>query len=319
MNFHDFINSFLVFALLFSQGGCGEVRQATAKTWHQKFDWKAEGFFDDPQIIALCKAIEAEDIKEIDRLVAAGTDVNAKGKGNMTPLLWAYPDNKPERLKRLLEHGADPNVIFESDFNTGQKASFPGGSVTHMASSTWFPKYFDYVFQHGGNPNLKKSSILGRGETPLFTVIKNPSENSKAKVQRLIELGTDLDHVCVGLEITPAIMATNAFAQFDIALQLLQAGANPKIYMTNSNMKLAHLVARANSRLPQCTPQQKKDYKKLAMWLEKNGESLAKAQADLDRWRSWSGTRKEKKMRRDKEVAERKAREKREQDAIEHK
>jgi hypothetical protein len=34
--------------------------------------------------------------------------VNAKGKGNMTPLLWAYFDDRPQRLLLLLEHGADP-------------------------------------------------------------------------------------------------------------------------------------------------------------------------------------------------------------------
>jgi hypothetical protein len=49
-------------------------------------------------VIALCKATEANDIAEIDRLVAAGADVNAQGEGNMTPLLWAYPDNKLERF-----------------------------------------------------------------------------------------------------------------------------------------------------------------------------------------------------------------------------
>jgi ankyrin repeat protein len=58
----------------------------------------------------LCKAIEENDVGEIDRLVAAGADVNAKGKENMTPLLWAFPDDKPERFKKLLELGADPNA-----------------------------------------------------------------------------------------------------------------------------------------------------------------------------------------------------------------
>jgi hypothetical protein len=55
--------------------GCQEVSRVTAPTWHQKCGWKAEDYFDDPQVIALCKAIEANDLAEIDRLIAAGVDV----------------------------------------------------------------------------------------------------------------------------------------------------------------------------------------------------------------------------------------------------
>jgi hypothetical protein len=111
--------------------GCQEIaRMAPASTWHQKCGWKAEDYFDDPQVIALCKAIEASNLVEIDRLVAAGANVNAQGKDKMTPLLWAYPDSNLQRFKRLLELGADPNVVIESDFNTrgGMRA---GDSVTY--------------------------------------------------------------------------------------------------------------------------------------------------------------------------------------------
>ena len=75
--------------------GCGRAAQAGHRTWHAKFGWKAEEYFTHPQVIALCRAIEADDLKEMDRLIAAGVNVNAQGKGKMTPLLWAFPDNKP--------------------------------------------------------------------------------------------------------------------------------------------------------------------------------------------------------------------------------
>ena len=42
--------------------------------------WKAEEYFTDPQLVALCKAIEREDLEEMERLVKAGADVNARGK-----------------------------------------------------------------------------------------------------------------------------------------------------------------------------------------------------------------------------------------------
>lgn len=131
-----------------------QPKQMAPESWHEKFKWKAEDYFDNPQVIALCKAIEANDLKEIDRLVADGANVNAKGKGNMTPLLWAFPDNKSKRFKKLLEHGADPNVIVENDFNTKMSGIRPGDSVTHLVCKTRFPKYFDYVFQHGGGGRI---------------------------------------------------------------------------------------------------------------------------------------------------------------------
>ncbi len=72
------------------------------KSGHELFGWKAEDYFTDAKVIALCRAIEVDDLKEIDRLVANGADVNAKGKGNMTPLLWSYLDDKIDRFQRLL-------------------------------------------------------------------------------------------------------------------------------------------------------------------------------------------------------------------------
>ncbi|QDU27813.1 hypothetical protein ETAA8_29040 [Anatilimnocola aggregata] len=68
---------------------CATSRIAIRPTVHQLCGWKAADYFADPQVIKLCQAIEADDIAEIDRLVAAGADVNARGKDNMTPLFWA--------------------------------------------------------------------------------------------------------------------------------------------------------------------------------------------------------------------------------------
>ena len=76
---------------------------------HQRLKWKAADFFTDPGVISLCKAIEAKDITEIDRLVKSGVNVNAKGRGNMTPLLWAFPMGE-EVFGKMLDLGADPNV-----------------------------------------------------------------------------------------------------------------------------------------------------------------------------------------------------------------
>ena len=80
-------------ALGFVATGCGVMNLQPGRTYHQRCGWKAVDCFTDPKVIALCRAIEANDLAEMERLVQAGADVNARVKGNMTPLLWAFPDN----------------------------------------------------------------------------------------------------------------------------------------------------------------------------------------------------------------------------------
>ena len=129
------------------------MRTTPLTTFHQKCGWKAEDLFQDAATVALCKALEVNDLQELDRLVTAGANVNKKGKGNITPLVWAFPDNALPRFTRMLEHGADPNVVFQEDFNT-RGLMAPGSSVTHLACATKFPGYFEAVFANGGDPNL---------------------------------------------------------------------------------------------------------------------------------------------------------------------
>jgi hypothetical protein len=124
------------------------------------FGWRSENYFDQPLKIELCKSIEANDLVEIDRLVAAGADVNAQGKGKMTPLLWAFPDGNLERFTHLLKLGADPNTLFEGDFNT-RGALQPAQSVTHLAAGTAFPGCFDAAFNHHGW-SVGQSSMANR-------------------------------------------------------------------------------------------------------------------------------------------------------------
>jgi ankyrin repeat protein len=235
--------------------------------------------------------------------------VNAEGKDGMTLLLWAFPDNKLDRFKKLLEHGADPNVITKSDFNTHGGFHRGGGdSVTHMACRTEFPGYFEAVFDHGGDPNLIRDSSV-KGETPLFSVITGAGPNKKAHLQTLIDKGADLNHTD-STGGTAAMYAVGWGGQFDIALMLLEAGADPKIYQSNEVQKLSHVVVRQESgHLKTATPQQKADYDKLVKWLEDHGESMDQARADLKRWASWNNATGESRRNLDAEIAERKARE----------
>jgi hypothetical protein len=300
------------FSLVFALGvvtlvGCSEVSKVVGSTWHDKCGWKAEDYFDDAGVIELCRAIEKNNLTAMQRLIDDGVNVNAKGKGNMTPLLWAYPDNKLERFELLLKHGADPNVIIESDFNT-RGGMGPGDSVTHFACKSSFPGYFEAVFNHGGNPNLINPGKGNFDDSPLLLTIKFGGANKSEKIRTLLKMGAEINYMNDAGK-TPVRQAVTWGGQYDLALTLLDAGADPRVYIPMSNSRLIHTVIREERRRATWTPQQKADYERLIKWLEDHGESVEKAREDMQRWDSWSRSSGEYRRKLDAEIAERKAEE----------
>ena len=72
----------------------------------------AEMFPGNPQAQALALAAGKGDIKEIDRLVAEGADVNAVGTYGVTVPCWLLFHPNKDGFRRLLEKGANPNKIW---------------------------------------------------------------------------------------------------------------------------------------------------------------------------------------------------------------
>ena len=275
------------------------------RTYHQQCGWKAADYFTDPKVIALCRAIEANDLAEMERLVQAGADVNARGKGNMNPLVWAFPDNHLPRFKWLLEHGADPNVAIESEFNTGG-FMVPGDAVTHFVCKTAFPGYFDAVFEHGGDPNLRTRRYE---DVPLTLVIKGGGGgNREGKIRKLIALGADPD--MFSGQIVPTVNAVTWGGQYGLANLLLDLGADHRVYEKNGMRRLIHFAVLEEQAFRGNDPRQKADHQALLKRLTDRGESYAEAKADIERWASWSRTTGEFREKMDAEIAERKAREK---------
>ena len=265
----------------------------TTTPWTDKHQWKAEEFFDDPKVIALCKAIEAKNLNEIDRLVADGADVNTRGKGNMTPLLWAFPENKPEVFKRILEHGADPNVVITSHIPPpGPYGIEPGDSVLSFAAGIIYPNYFKYVMQHGGNPNL----LDKEGRSPLISVLSSsrPKKDKKEEIQILIDAGADLDYK--NKENHTALSTAVSNGCYSNALQLLEAGASFNLlysFEDNGNTIIyAHSATIVHSIMRQSderwsvgtnqTPEQENEYMKLIEWLNANGADIEGAKEDIE-------------------------------------
>lgn len=67
-----------------------------------------------PMAQALAKAAARGDVAEMDRLVAQGADVNARGAHGATLPVWVLEHPNPVGFRHLMELGADPNIFWNS-------------------------------------------------------------------------------------------------------------------------------------------------------------------------------------------------------------
>jgi ankyrin repeat protein len=263
--------------------------------WHLKLGWKAEDFFTDDQVIALCRAIEADDIPEMKRLIATGVNVNAVGKDGMTPLLWAFPEAKIERFQCLLENGADPNVAIQSDFGTrglpfhpypagghmfDDRGCHAGQSVTHLACRSPQLAYCKLVMMHGGDPNLVDQQT---GQVPLDIVIGSHIPDIERRVELLLAKGANPNRYCK-YELAYPLMQAIQINRFNVALTLLNAGADPSLYQPEGLRKAVHFLANKDRDLQHYDSKRTSEYKALVDSLERSGESLEQARKDKAEW-----------------------------------
>lgn len=200
--------------------------------------------FSDPQVVALALAAQNGDVEEIDRLVTVGVDVNTIGRQGVSPLYWALLAQNKRGFKRLLEHGASPNIQTDD-----------GDSVMHLgAELADDPEWIELALEHGGDPNLVASKNRYRWKwTPIYCAIN--AEHARA-VELLIEAGADLDHRNWEDE-TPLEFAAWCGRSFDIVYLLLRAGSDYR-KKTHGGMDIATRIFEAEL-LPGDSP----------YWLEK--------------------------------------------------
>lgn len=178
--------------------------------------------FPDASVRALAKAAGEGNIKKIEQLVKEGVSVNSKGTQGATPLFWAMRNYSG--FKRLLELGADPNVVFG---NGG------GGSVMGWAVTAKDKRLLPAVLQHGGNPNLIDNQS---GETPLFSAL----DVGDAALNMLFAAGADINAKNrLGNTVT---MVAAGRGHYEIVYRFLERGADFKIKSLNGK-DLADWVA----------------------------------------------------------------------------
>jgi hypothetical protein len=196
--------------------------------------WKAEDWFDDSEVLKLCRAIEKQDIETMEILIKSGVDVNTRGKVNMPLLLWAYPAGE-KGLECLLKHGADPNFIIESSYNVPANVLCPGMTLLTMAIQSTIqgdPKFRNYV-----DVFLKYRVDADVGTIPPIFFIFSPrtllgyNDNEESRkiniLKKLINYGVDLNRCAKGIseyQNYPVAIAAN-YADYSLLLTLLENGA----------------------------------------------------------------------------------------------
>jgi len=198
-----------------------------------------ETMFPDEQVRALAKAAGKGRLKTIDKLVNQGVSVNSKGTRNATPLFWAMRNLKG--FEKLLELGADPNVIYDD-----------GGTIIQWAVRNKDIRLLEIALSYGGNPNLVSGQF---NDTPLHEAA---SPRGKNKAAMLLDAGADINAQNLWGD-TPTMTAAG-LGQFDLVYQLLERGANFSIVNYNGNSLVDSIV----SRQPTMDPQND-----LTRWMEK--------------------------------------------------
>lgn len=256
-----------------------EIKRSKNPTWYEKYQWKAEDFFQDAGVVQLCRAIEAHDVPEMERLVQSGVSVNARGRDNMTPLLWALPCRSIAPFRRLLELGADPNVVTGSGFGAEYQLT-KGDCVTLWAARIPDAEPFRLVMQHGGNPNQAHTEY---GTTTLISVFRARGIDPEVQLERvriLIQQKADLNQTAK--DGTPPAMYACLEGCYAIALLLYQSGANPAAYKEGTGSRTVHvLVRQKNHKIADLVTHHQADFDALVKWLNEHGESYAEAEKEM--------------------------------------
>jgi ankyrin repeat protein len=174
----------------------------------------------------LASTVQKGDVASIDRLVAKGVDVNAKGRmGMMTPLFWAIQTGSKVGFRRLLDLRANPDQTAIGDLAAAGVASW---SVMILAIESDDRDWLEMLLRHGANPNLVAGHHVDFGNsagfTPIFYAI---TQADRKKIEMLLAHGALLDHQDESGN-TPVMYAAGR-GYYEIVAQLLRAGANCRV------------------------------------------------------------------------------------------
>jgi len=162
----------------------------------------AQEIFSNAKAAALANAACKGDASEIVHLVHSGADVNYRGKGGISPLIWAMSCHNYNGMRALLKNGANPNQSMEY-----------GQTPVWLAAGGSDPKILPILLDHGGNPNAYCADCQGT------SALENAIDYERtANMKLLVEHGANVNFVGA---LSPG---QRALRRFDYIVYLLQHG-----------------------------------------------------------------------------------------------
>jgi hypothetical protein len=178
----------------------------------------------DPQATALVQAAARGDTSEIDRLLAEGVAINTEAPAPlpggklmpalaqlfpgglpqiaMTPLLAAVVNKQPTAAQRLLDGGADPNLVHPHY-----------GTPVHAATGAGVVELLQLLIEHGGDASARNA----QGQTPLQMLAA-----SRTGLDRLLQMQAKIKSM--GMKLPPQLSnVALPIEGWDACERLLQA------------------------------------------------------------------------------------------------
>jgi len=197
------------FVLLFSilalaTAGCQKKEVAG-----QRKPAAANRVFSDPTTIQLADAITANDMAQVQALIAARADVNASGQAGINLLQWAIVKRNVAAYEALLRAGADPT-----------QTDARGDTVMHDAARLQDSAYLDALLARRVDPNVRNAVS---GYTPLMDAVIARRED---RLRQLLGAGGNPNLWDRGGDTALHLAAKLNAGQ--LVLVLLEAGADPR-------------------------------------------------------------------------------------------
>ena len=213
------------------------VNVGCAAQFHLK---RADHYFTTPEVVAAANAIQKGDARGLERKIARGLDVNARGREGMDLLKWSLGRFCLECFEKLLEHGADIERPPAGEYTARIDPQFLMPIMELAAAYMDDPAYLASLLRHGGNPN----ALEVYGSRPIiFEAIMGRRMES---VRLLVEAGADID-ARSGLSLETPVLRAVAVNEYEIAYYLLERGADPMLE-TNSGFSVVDRIKSYKNR-----------------------------------------------------------------------
>lgn len=165
--------------------GCGLGTGNKVSNRQNGKSWYAKDVFADDNARALAIAASKGDVQKIKNLYEKGADVNNRGEGGITPLLWSLYANNKIGFEKLLQLGADPSVKTDKDFGAMDIMSYAEGNYTTL-------DYMQLSLEHGAIYDNSIKDSMGHtfanhvAETPVSAVERPEEKKARDKVIEML-------------------------------------------------------------------------------------------------------------------------------------